>query len=397
MAMTCKFCGTEIKENETECSFCRTAVENTSVPAVEETSAPVVETPAPAVEEVKPEPVAAAPAAESKFVCSGCGKEYPAGTKFCSECGGKIEEKKPVIVQKEEAPKFVCTGCGKEYPAGTKFCSECGGKVEEVKPATPVVFACTGCGKEYPAGTKFCSECGGKVTAKGESEKEKSETVSFENSTLYNIYLQDCGNNNFAVIKEIRSITGRGLKEAKDLAESLPACLKKGCSAEEAEAIKKQFDVCGAVVKIVARGSKSEPQAVVKFTGFYCNNCSEEFDSDSEINCCCPTCNNKGIALRKMEFTNFTRTLEDCKYLVEHGTDLNLLWDSVVTWGVNEDSYEEIESDYEEYIRIAEYLLSKGADINYRNCPGYMNALEAAEEFGSDEMIKFLIEHGAKH
>ena len=228
-------------------------------------------------------------------------------------------------------------------------------------------------------------------------DKEEKETVSSVDSALYDIYLQACGNNNIAVIKEIRSITGRGLKEAKDLAESLPACLKKGCPAEETDAIKKQFDACGAVVKIVAHGSKPEPQAVVKFTGFYCNNCSGEFDSDSEINCCCPTCNNKGIALRKMEFTNFTRTLEDCKYLVEHGTDLNLLWDSVVTWGVNEDSYEEIESDYEEYIRIAEYLLSKGADINYRNCPGYMNALEAAEEFGSDEMIKFLIEHGAKH
>jgi large subunit ribosomal protein L7/L12 len=260
MAMTCKLCGTEIKENETVCSLCGTAVENTSA-TVEEKPAPAVEeTPAPVVEEVKPAPVApAAPAVAEvkpapvviqkketpKFVCSGCGKEYPAGTKFCAECGGKVEEMKPA------APVvFACTGCGKEYPAGTKFCAECGGKVEEVKPAAPVVFACVGCGKEYPEGIKFCSECGGKVAAKGVVVKAEKETVSSIDSTLYNIYLQDCGNNKIAVIKEIRRVTGSGLKEAKDLAESLPACLKKGCSAEEAEEIKKQLEASGASVKI---------------------------------------------------------------------------------------------------------------------------------------------------
>ena len=177
MSLNCSFCGAEIKENETTCSLCGIAVEKPSAPVVETPAPtvkevkpepvmpPVVETPAPVVAEIKPDPVApAAPAIEeSKFVCSGCGKEYPNGGKFCAECGGKIEEKKPVIVQKDEAPKFVCSGCGKEYPAGTKFCAECGGKVEEVKPAAPVVFACSGCGKEYPAGTKFCAECGSKV------------------------------------------------------------------------------------------------------------------------------------------------------------------------------------------------------------------------------------------
>ena len=122
MSITCQLCGTEIKDNENVCPLCGTAVENTSAPVVEEVKpAPVAPAP-PAVEEAKPAPVAVTPAPameESKFVCTGCGKEYPNGGKFCSECGGKIEEKKPVIVQKDEAPKFVCTGCGKEYPAGT--------------------------------------------------------------------------------------------------------------------------------------------------------------------------------------------------------------------------------------------------------------------------------------
>ena len=133
MAMTCKLCGTEIKENETVCSLCGTAVENTSAPAVQETPAPAVEeakpapvAPAtPAVEEVKPVPVApAAPAVEeSKFVCSGCGKEYPNGGKFCTECGGKINFVEPKI------SGYICSQCGKVYEKEQKFCTECGGKI----------------------------------------------------------------------------------------------------------------------------------------------------------------------------------------------------------------------------------------------------------------------------
>ena len=385
--MTCKLCGTEIKENETACSLCGTAVENTST--TEETSAPVVETPTPAVEEIKTESVSAAPAAESKFVCSGCGKEYPAGTKFCSECGGKVEEVKPA------APVvFACTGCGKEYPAGTKFCSECGGKVEEVKPVAPVVFACTGCGKEYPAGTKFCSECGGKVTAKGESEKEKSETVSFEGSTLYNIYLLDCGNNNIAVIKEIRRVTGCALSDAYTLADSTPFCLKEGCSAKEVEAIKKQFDACGAVVKIEGseqkESNKPRPQAVV--TVYHeCPECFENYEKNPGK---CPACGNQVESRYDLELTNFNWTLEDCKYLLENGIDCNLLWQKIVTLGADDEYFEEEEFDEEENNRIAEYLLSKGADINFSN-PGQMNALSHAVEFNWFDRVKFLVERGA--
>ena len=58
----------------------------------------------------------AAPAAVSGAVCVACGKQIPAGSKFCPECGAK-----------QNAGSF-CTSCGKEIPAGTKFCPECGAK-----------------------------------------------------------------------------------------------------------------------------------------------------------------------------------------------------------------------------------------------------------------------------
>ena len=320
MAMTCKLCGTEIKENETVCSLCGTAVENTSAtveekpaPAVEKTSAPVVETSAPAVEEVKPEPVAAAPAAESKFVCSGCGKEYPAGTKFCAECGGKIEEKKPVIVQKEEAPKFVCSGCGKEYPAGTKFCAECGGKVEEVKPVAPVVFACTGCGKEYPAGTKFCSECGGKVAEKSAAQPVKKivctkcgkeypdggkfcaecggkieETIVYPNDapTFYRVILTSLGNNEDR-FEEVMYKTVNFYDSEKDFFFD-KIILAHAILMEDAEKLVSLVEKAGGKALIEEFSDIPDPDGVV----YKCRYCGELYDHDVTV---CNSCDDETI------------------------------------------------------------------------------------------------------
>ena len=52
-----------------------------------------------------------------------------------------------------------CPSCGTALPAGTKFCSGCGSKIEAA-PATSQNVFCTGCGAELPAGTKFCNSCG---------------------------------------------------------------------------------------------------------------------------------------------------------------------------------------------------------------------------------------------
>ena len=53
-----------------------------------------------------------------------------------------------------------------------------------------------------------------------------------------------------AVLKEVRGITGLGLKEAKDLVDGAPKAIKEGVKKEEAEAIKKQLEAAGATVEI---------------------------------------------------------------------------------------------------------------------------------------------------
>ena len=53
-----------------------------------------------------------------------------------------------------------------------------------------------------------------------------------------------------AVLKEVRGITGLGLKEAKDLVDGAPKAVKEGVKKEEAEAIKKQLEAAGATVEI---------------------------------------------------------------------------------------------------------------------------------------------------
>lgn len=58
------------------------------------------------------------------------------------------------------------------------------------------------------------------------------------------------GANKINAIKEVRTITGLGLKEAKDLVEGAPKELKKGVAKEEAEKIKKQLEAAGAKVEL---------------------------------------------------------------------------------------------------------------------------------------------------
>ena len=71
-----------------------------------------------------------------------------------------------------------------------------------------------------------------------------------EEKTEFDVVLTAAGANKVAVIKAVRSATGLGLKEAKDLVESAPANLKEGVSKEEAEALKKELEEAGAKVEI---------------------------------------------------------------------------------------------------------------------------------------------------
>lgn len=68
--------------------------------------------------------------------------------------------------------------------------------------------------------------------------------------TEFNVVLKDAGAEKIKVIKEVRAITGLGLKEAKDLVEGAPKTLKEGVNKEEAEKIKKQVESAGAKVEI---------------------------------------------------------------------------------------------------------------------------------------------------
>ena len=64
------------------------------------------------------------------------------------------------------------------------------------------------------------------------------------------VILADAGSNKIAVLKEVRAITGLGLKEAKDLVDAAPKAIKEGIKKEEAEALKKQLEAAGAKIEI---------------------------------------------------------------------------------------------------------------------------------------------------
>ena len=71
-----------------------------------------------------------------------------------------------------------------------------------------------------------------------------------DEATEVSVILAAAGANKIAVLKEVRAITGLGLKEAKDLVDGAPKPVKEGIKKEDAEAIKKQLEAAGATVEI---------------------------------------------------------------------------------------------------------------------------------------------------
>ena len=71
-----------------------------------------------------------------------------------------------------------------------------------------------------------------------------------EEKTEFTVELTEAGAQKIAVIKEVRAITGLGLKEAKDLVEGAPKPVKENVAKDEAEKIKKQLEAAGAKVTI---------------------------------------------------------------------------------------------------------------------------------------------------
>ena len=71
-----------------------------------------------------------------------------------------------------------------------------------------------------------------------------------EEQTAFDVILTGAGDKKIQVIKEVRAITGLGLKEAKAVVDSAPKAVKEGCSKEEAEEIKGQLEGAGASVEV---------------------------------------------------------------------------------------------------------------------------------------------------
>jgi large subunit ribosomal protein L7/L12 len=72
--------------------------------------------------------------------------------------------------------------------------------------------------------------------------------------TEFDVILKEAGANKIAVIKEIRAITGLGLKEAKDLVEGAPKTVKEGISKDDAAGLQKQLEGAGAKVEVKPSG-----------------------------------------------------------------------------------------------------------------------------------------------
>lgn len=71
-----------------------------------------------------------------------------------------------------------------------------------------------------------------------------------EEKDEFDVILKSAGANKIAVIKEVRAITGLGLKEAKDLVEGAPKPVKEGVSKDDAEETKKKLEAAGAEVEL---------------------------------------------------------------------------------------------------------------------------------------------------
>lgn len=76
------------------------------------------------------------------------------------------------------------------------------------------------------------------------------EAAAVEEKTEFNVMMTKSGENKINVIKAIRTITGLGLKEAKDLVEAAPTVVKEGVNKDQAQEIKKQLEEAGASVEI---------------------------------------------------------------------------------------------------------------------------------------------------
>ena len=88
------------------------------------------------------------------------------------------------------------------------------------------------------------------ATAVAAAPAAAAEAEAQEEQTEFTVVLKSPGSNKIAVIKEVRALTGLGLKEAKDLVDSAPSNIKEDVSKEEAESVKAKLEEAGAEVEL---------------------------------------------------------------------------------------------------------------------------------------------------
>ena len=88
------------------------------------------------------------------------------------------------------------------------------------------------------------------AAAAGPAAAAAAPAAAAEEKTEFTVVLLEAGANKIGAIKEVRAITGLGLKEAKDLVEGAPKPVKEGVNKAEAEEIKKKLEAAGAKVEL---------------------------------------------------------------------------------------------------------------------------------------------------
>ena len=113
--------------------------------------------------------------------------------------------------------------------------------IDEVSKLTVVEAADLSKQLEKKWGVKAATAAAAPAAAAAAPAEEKSE---------FTIFLSGAGDKKINVIKEVRAITGLGLKEAKDLVEGAPKEVKKGVPKKDAEEAKKKLEAAGAKVEL---------------------------------------------------------------------------------------------------------------------------------------------------
>ena len=97
---------------------------------------------------------------------------------------------------------------------------------------------------------KFGVSAAAPVAVAAAAPAAAGEAAGADEASEVSVILASAGANKIAVLKEVRTITGLGLKEAKDLVDGAPKPVKEGVKKEDAEAIKAKFEEAGAKVEI---------------------------------------------------------------------------------------------------------------------------------------------------